>query len=588
MQRLPLFTHSLSRRYFSAQSKKLSSTDNILHNRQNLFRKRAKWAVCLFVGSLIGGAGIYAYQNQGFRRSAYFWYHAFPIYAHYRFTEWQYEKKSDEEYDKALNLLHDRYCDQAFAIVLKLGGFYVKLGQLGSTRDEFVPPQYLRLIKTLQSNVSTCQPIEYVKRLVENELGRPFDEVFEWIDPTALGAASIGQCHRARIRAGVCVEEFEKCGKSRDIVIKVQYPNVEKQFLWDIKTIEDFCWLAQPAHLPFINETRKQFMTEFDYSKEADNLTTVSNNILPEWGDKVSIPYPIKSFCTKRLLVMEYLKGVDLIKGIEQYYTELAEERGTTLEALKEEQRQKELTGIANGEPTEAQIRKYQQLLNISARLSNFLRVIYNYTLGWVLPNLAYSKPKKLLNIPGILSLLWEVHGYELIINGAFNGDPHPGNILLLDNGKIGLIDYGQVKHITLEERLRLAKLLVALCKEDIPEVLRIQRDEIKLHTKKQSDYAIEKWTRISWDIDSREVTEGLNIQLFLEHLDAVDPIINTPEEYILAVRMVMVLRGLGTALKYPIHACREWENLAASLLKKHGVKYTDRGLNLVSEEKQQ
>ena len=38
-----------------------------------------------------------------------------------------------------------------------------------------------------------------------------------------------------------------------------------------------------------------------------------------------------------------------------------------------------------------------------------------------------------------------QVHAHEIFMNGAFNGDPHPGNILLCDDGKIGLIDYGQV-----------------------------------------------------------------------------------------------------------------------------------------------
>jgi hypothetical protein len=29
----------------------------------------------------------------------------------------------------------------------------------------------------------------------------------------------------------------------------------------------------------------------------------------------------------------------------------------------------------------------------------------------------------------------------QIFIDGAFNGDPHPGNILLLDDGRIGLLE---------------------------------------------------------------------------------------------------------------------------------------------------
>lgn len=38
------------------------------------------------------------------------------------------------------------------------------------------------------------------------------------------------------------------------------------------------------------------------------------------------------------------------------------------------------------------------------------------------------------------------VHGHQIFVDGAFNGDPHPGNILLTPDGKLGLIDYGQVR----------------------------------------------------------------------------------------------------------------------------------------------
>lgn len=45
-----------------------------------------------------------------------------------------------------------------------------------------------------------------------------------------------------------------------------------------------------------------------------------------------------------------------------------------------------------------------------------------------------------------IIELLHHVHAHEIFLNGEFNGDPHPGNIMLLNDGRIGLIDYGQVR----------------------------------------------------------------------------------------------------------------------------------------------
>jgi predicted unusual protein kinase regulating ubiquinone biosynthesis (AarF/ABC1/UbiB family) len=46
---------------------------------------------------------------------------------------------------------------------------------------------------------------------------------------------------------------------------------------------------------------------------------------------------------------------------------------------------------------------------------------------------------------------------------GVFNGDPHAGNILLLPDGRLGLIDYGQVKYLTEKERLHLCKVMLCM-----------------------------------------------------------------------------------------------------------------------------
>ena len=46
------------------------------------------------------------------------------------------------------------------------------------------------------------EPFDAVRATLEEDLGRPLHEVFEWIDETALAAASIAQVHAARLRTG--------------------------------------------------------------------------------------------------------------------------------------------------------------------------------------------------------------------------------------------------------------------------------------------------------------------------------------------------------------------------------------------------
>lgn len=82
------------------------------------------------------------------------------------------------------------------------------------------------------------------------------------------------------------------------------------------------------------------------------------------------------------------------------------------------------------------------------------------------------------------MSLLNRVHAHEIMVDGAFNGDPHPGNILLLPDGRVGLIDYGQVKRINEEVRLNHARLVVALAKGDPDDVLDVYINRLGVKTK--------------------------------------------------------------------------------------------------------
>lgn len=50
---------------------------------------------------------------------------------------------------------------------------------------------------------------------------------------------------------------------------------------------------------------------------------------------------------------------------------------------------------------------------------------------------------------------------------GLFNADPHGGNFLLLEDGRIGLIDYGSTKRLSENERINACVLYAALKRND-------------------------------------------------------------------------------------------------------------------------
>lgn len=468
-----------------------------------------------------GGVAYHAHNDEGFHRSLYFWRKAFPIYLHYRAQQAYMETLGlpEAEQDAAYERLHETHASDVMDIVLQLKGFYIKLAQVGSTRPDVLPKQYLERAAKLQDDAPS-KPIEEIVAIVEESYGKAYGksvrQVFECIDPKPLGVASIGQAHRAMLAAN-----------GQEVAIKVQHPDAEAFFRWDIKTIKDFCRLFQPVHLPYLEEVEKQFMSEFDYYQEGKNLELIRENIAESpYADKVVIPEPMLELCTKEVLVMEYLKGRKLLDGIHDHFAGIAEDRGVTVDFLRKQQeeqdriREQQGLDIESGPDAET-MRLYTYSYNARKYARRALRSSYDYTLGWVWPKQWEVKSEHtLLNLPEILKLIMDVHGYEIFVNGSFNGDPHPGNILLLDDGRIGLIDYGQVKHIDRQHRLHLAKLIVALAEGTRDEVIHVLTKEMGVRTAKMDPYFLEKQARLMIDNDDRTTTEGMNAQLFVEYLD--------------------------------------------------------------------
>ena len=65
----------------------------------------------------------------------------------------------------------------------------------------------------------------------------------------------------------------------------------------------------------------------------------------------------------------------------------------------------------------------------------------------------AYKWSTLPLDTNRIVPLIFEVHARQLFVDGAFNADPHAGNILICDDNSIGLIDFGNVQRIPDAER---------------------------------------------------------------------------------------------------------------------------------------
>lgn len=233
-------------------------------------RRLAKITVGTTLLTGLGFVGYKFYESgaewEKFTRTSYFWSRMLPVYFHYRSQQLFFKlfpAKTREEEEAAWNNLHEKYCDDVFDLILHQRGVYIKLGQIASTRPDIVPKPYLEKFSQLQDGVP-AQPGEYARQMIEQAFGKPLEEIFSEFNPQAVGAATIGQAHEARLK-----------GSNKPVVVKIQYPEVRRLFGLDFATLKKFVQIAQPENAALFDEFEKAFQVEFDFRREARALEII-------------------------------------------------------------------------------------------------------------------------------------------------------------------------------------------------------------------------------------------------------------------------------------------------------------------------
>ena len=166
-------------------------------------------------------------------------------------------------------------------------------------------------------------PFDVVREVVEKDLGGKIADFFDDFDTKPLAAASIGQVHRATLKDG------------RDVVVKVQYPEVRQLFESDFTQLVGACYFWRPEALNEMREFRRQFMCEFDFRREARVMRQIRSNLGSQFPNVV-VPKPINELIADNVLVMTRLPGGSLLDSLTKMATAYAESQGITVEELKE------------------------------------------------------------------------------------------------------------------------------------------------------------------------------------------------------------------------------------------------------------
>ena len=402
----------------------------------------------------------YLEGTEGIQRAVSFYSLAIPKYIVYRYH--QLVQSPDHVWER----LDQETSQQGLDIILRLKGFYIKCGQMcASNIGNAFPIVWQETMSILQDQVPPEDFQTVILPIIQSELPN-YQQIFSYIDPIPIGSASIGQVHRAKM---IIHHNSNNNQETKDVVIKICYPHVERLLRGDVRTIRSFCEIAQPVHVPAMREVEKAFSTEFDYVQEANNLYEVRSNLIraglcqstsPDDSDNsivhptaiCTVPYPYRQYCTKRVLVMEEIHGdklVDVLKRDGPRWMEWA----TRVESMKRSKSTATSTTTTatatisgsdddirrsssssssskhNQRITTEEYERYLSIMDTSRRIQNATNRIYNSTIGWVKGiRLPYQLASELpLNPSKLVDDLMLIHGHQVLVDGRFNADCHPG-----------------------------------------------------------------------------------------------------------------------------------------------------------------
>eukprot|EP00966_Prymnesium_polylepis_P331723 7387294-Prymnesium_polylepis.1 len=197
-----------------------------------------------------------------------------------------------------------------------------------------------------------------------------------------------------------------------------------------------------------MRELRKQFMAEFDFRREGRVMGQIADNLAKPFP-RVAVPRPIPGMVSENVLVMTYLPGGSLLDAIKRMAQAYADAKGISVEELKARMIA-EATSDNGGGGEEGDGRNHMRLQLLQAYTrSTQLAVnagvaLYNSSIGIFSTPKKYREAHKMIDIGATIKQLCSLLGHQVLVDGLFSSDPHPGNLLILPDGRLGLIDFGQ------------------------------------------------------------------------------------------------------------------------------------------------
>jgi predicted unusual protein kinase regulating ubiquinone biosynthesis (AarF/ABC1/UbiB family) len=188
-----------------------------------------------------------------------------------------------------------------------MGPAFIKFGQIFSMREE-LPPVIRRELQLLQDSLPAMN-WKTVKKIIEREVDRPLEEVFEWVEETPMATASLAQVHRARLRK-----------EQADVALKVQRPYLQGTTVLDTIFVCDiqiglakriFRTMAKGFDFGcFTTSYRESLAKEIDFVLEERYQSRFRKHVMshPLYSQAEVIANTYREYTTSKLLTMELIK----------------------------------------------------------------------------------------------------------------------------------------------------------------------------------------------------------------------------------------------------------------------------------------
>jgi len=189
-----------------------------------------------------------------------------------------------------------------------LKGPLMKVAQILATIPDALPKEYVNELSHLQADAPSMGWL-FVKRRMKAELGENWLTHFKDFSKSASAAASLGQVH------------FAEDNQGQKLACKLQYPDMGSAVQADLKQLKlifslyekyDSAISTKSIH----EELSDRLKEELDYSHEIQNMN-LYRHMLSDYNE-ITLPKPIDSLSTNRLLTMTRIDGMKIMQFISE------------------------------------------------------------------------------------------------------------------------------------------------------------------------------------------------------------------------------------------------------------------------------